>query len=231
MQDHNGSHFYGRRSGRPLNKKRVEALDTLLPVLSIASECLTQDGTLAPASLFANPHTEYWLEIGFGSGEHVAGLMERHPDHGFIGVEPYINGMSNFLNAIEHKPHDNVRVHMDDALPVAKSLTSASLDGIYILNPDPWHKKRHHKRRIVRQDTLDVYARILKPGGQLVMSSDVPDMAEWMLTHAMNHPAFAWTAQCRDDWAIRPKDWITTAYEVKGAKGAKQMCYLLFLRK
>jgi tRNA (guanine-N7-)-methyltransferase len=243
-------HFFGRRLGRPLNKKRVDVLDALLPVLSIPSEILTQKQDLDPASLFKKKYNQHWFEIGFGSGEHLAALMDRHPDHGFIGAEPYINGMSNFLNAIltlqppsqpslpkggEDKgggeQNFNIRVFMDDALLIGKSLKAASLDGIYILNPDPWHKKRHHKRRIVNAETLDIYARILKPGGQLIMSSDVPDMAEWMLTHTINHPAFTWTAQSRNDWSIPPKDWITTAYEVKGAKGAKQMAYLFFIRK
>lgn len=223
-----------RRQSRPLNASRAESFERLLPLLSIPKDNLQENGLLDPATLFSFKPAEFWFEIGFGTGEHVHALMRRHPDHAFIGAEPYINGVAALLKALdadyENKP-DNLRVHTDDALMVANSLKTASLDGIYILNPDPWHKKRHNKRRIVRPETLDIYARILKPGGKLVMSTDVPDMAEWMITHSIRHKDFIWTAQSAADWEKPPADWITTAYEVKGAKGAKKMAYLFFERK
>lgn len=203
----------------------------LLPSLSVPAEQLKENASLAPSSLFEGKRTQIWLEIGFGSGEHLAALMRRHPDYGWIGAEPYINGMAAFLKDIQDIENPPVRVHMDDALMLANSLMDASLDGVYILNPDPWHKRRHHKRRIVRPETLDVYARLLKPGGQLIMSTDVPYLADWMITHTARHPAFTWRAQNCRDWEIPPPDWVTTAYEVKGAKGAKKMAYLFFERK
>jgi tRNA (guanine-N7-)-methyltransferase len=223
--------FYGRRQNRPLNTSRAEAIDALLPVLSLDDGLLTEKGDLAPSSLFDSSYKECWFEIGFGSGEHLAELMRRHPENAYIGAEPFINGMAAFLKQIKDEPHNHVRVHMDDALMVANSLADSCLDGIYILNPDPWHKTRHHKRRIVRPETLDIYARILKPGGALIMSTDVLDLADWMLTHAFNHPAFEWSAKNAHDWREPPKDWITTVYEVKGAKGAKKMSYLFFNKK
>ncbi len=219
---------YGRRIGRPLNAARKDALQEILPRLSIGEDLLTGEHTLAPSSLFKGSFKETWLEIGFGSGEHVAALMRRHPQNAYIGAEPFVDGMAAFLKDIKNDPHDNIRVHMDDAVFLARSLAPGSLDGIYILNPDPWHKKRHWKRRIVRPETLDIYAKILKPGGKLIMSSDVPDMSQWMLTHTYNHPAFTWTAARADDWRKPPANWITTKYEVKGAKGAKVMSYLVF---
>ena len=200
----------------------------LLPSLSVAQSKLTEDGTLTPSSLFDSPYKEHWLEIGFGSGEHLSALMRRHPDTAWLGAEPYINGMAAFLKDIQDIEPKNVRVHMDDAMMLANSLADQSLDGIYILNPDPWHKKRHHKRRIVNPDNLDVFARILKPGGKLIMSTDVPYLAEWMVTHAARHKSFTWLAVSAKDWETPPADWITTAYEVKGAKGAKKMVYLYF---
>lgn len=219
---------YGRRTGRPLNAARQEALDALLPALGIPSELLTEKGDLPPAALFNRPTLSVWLEIGFGNGEHLAALMERHPERAYLGAEPFINGMAAFLKYIKDKPHDNVRVLMDDAMMIANSLENQCLDGIYVLNPDPWHKTRHHKRRIIHQKNLDQFARILKPDGQLIMSTDVPDLAEWMVTEATLHPAFEWTAQKADDWRTPPPDWIKTRYEEKGAKGAESMVYLLF---
>lgn len=223
--------FYGRRQSRPLNKSRADSFDKLLPVLSIAPELLTEKGDLVPRSLFPRPYKEYWFEIGFGSGEHLSALLRRHIDVAYIGCEPYINGMAAFLKDISQDNPQNVRVHMDDAIMLARSIVDQSLDGIYILNPDPWHKKRHYKRRIVRPETLDIYARILKPDGKLIMSTDVPYLADWMVTHSVRHSAFKWEAQRAQDWEIPPVDWVTTAYEVKGAKGAKKMSYLFFTRK
>ena len=203
----------------------------LLPELSLPTEELKEDGTLNPKQLFKNKYKKHWLEIGFGSGEHLSALLRRHPENAYIGCEPYVNGMAAFLKDIQNDSHSNIRVHMDDAVQLCNSIASNSLDGIYILNPDPWHKKRHHKRRIIRPKTLDIYARILKPGGELIMSTDVPYLADWMITHTDNHKAFEWPAKTARDWQIPPDDWITTAYEIKGAKGAQKMCYLFFKRK
>lgn len=227
---HPDGNFYGRRLGRPLNTSRQDALDQILPARSIPADQLTCNGVLAPSSLFDKAYAQHWLEIGFGTGEHLTPLLTRHPDTGFIGVEPFINGMAAFCKSItvQDPAPENIRLWMDDAVVLAQSLSDNSLDGIYILNPDPWHKKRHHKRRIVRPETLDIYARILKPGGQLIMSTDVPYLADWMITHTYNHPAFEWSAGSCKDWQIPPDNWVTTAYEVKGAKGAKKMCYLFF---
>lgn len=228
MTDKPSKRVYGRRAGRPLNKERQDALDALLPECGIASEVLTEKGDLSPAKLFNRPTSSVWFEIGFGNGEHLAALMERHPERAFIGAEPFINGMSAFLKSIKDRPHNNVRVLMDDAMMIANSLTDKCLDGIYVLNPDPWHKARHHKRRMIRKENLDQFARILKPGAPLIMSTDVPDLAEWMVTEAVNHPAFEWTAERADDWRKPPPDWIKTRYEEKGAKGADKMVYLIF---
>lgn len=201
----------------------------LLPVLSIAPNLLTEKGDLDPATLFNAPAPTI-LEIGFGSGEHVKGMMERQPGHNFLACEPYENGMAAFLKSISPTPLRNVRVLMDDALILARSLKDECLEEIYILNPDPWHKKRHHKRRIICKENLDIFARLLKPGGKLILSTDVPDLADWMITHTAQHPSFIWEAENCRDWQTPPPGWITTAYEVKGAKGAKKMCYLFFTR-
>jgi len=221
---------FGRKTGRPLKEGRQVVLDELLPFLQIPEDSLTEKANLNPETLFATPYTALWLEIGFGNGEHLTALMERHPDHAYIGAEPFVNGMSAFLKDIQDKPHNHIRVHMDDAMMIANSLTDECLDGIYVLNPDPWPKQRHHKRRIISPANLDQFARILKPDGQLIMSTDVPDLAEWMVTQASLHPAFEWTAEKADDWRTHPPDWIKTRYEGKRAKGADKMVYLIFKR-
>jgi tRNA (guanine-N7-)-methyltransferase len=221
--------FYGRRSGRKLNKVRKEIFESFLPRLRLSEDQITKDATLDPRSLFKSEADETILEIGFGNGERLANMIRRHPEHNYIGVEPFINGMTAFLKDISvHENLDNIRVHMDDAIPVVKSLTDNSIDRIYVLNPDPWHKTRHHQRRIINQDNLSLFSRILKPGAQLIMSTDVPNLIEWMVTEASMHPDFEWTATKADDWRIAREDWIPTRYETKGAKGADHMNYLFF---
>ena len=164
-------------------------------------------------------------------GEHLSALMRRHPENAYFGAEPFLNGMAAFLKDIRGEPHERIRVLPDDAMILARSLADASLDGIYILNPDPWPKKRHHKRRIVNRDNLECLARILKPGGALVLSTDVPDLADWMMSEVVIHGGFHWSADSAASWKNPPADWIPTAYERKGAKGAGQMVYLFFEKK
>ncbi len=217
-----------RRQNRPLNKMRSEAYERLMPLIGLEADNMSEKGDLAPSSLFDKSFDNFQMEIGFGSGEHVHGLIERHPDTGFLAVEPFVNGMAAFLKDLPVEHESNVRVLMDDAMYLANSLEDSCLDALYILNPDPWHKTRHHKRRIVSSDNLNEFARILKPDGRLIMTTDVPYLAEWMCSRAINHPEFRWTANSSKDWKNAPKDWIPTRYQTKGAKGADQMCYLFF---
>ncbi len=210
---------------------RQNTLDTLLPSLSLAKETLAEDGTLDPASLYAKHHNRFVLEIGIGNGEHLANMMTARPDAGYIGAEPYINGMTAFLKSIADRPQDNIRVWMDDALMIVRSLADASLDAIYILNPDPWPKKRHFKRRIVRLETLDLYHRVLKPGGDLIMATDVDGLAEWMLTQTVQHGGFDWQAEKASDWNTMPEGWYATRYQNKGAAAGRSQSYILFKKK
>ncbi len=230
MQKERIRKVYGRRQGRPLRGDRQKALDTLYPKLSISMECLGKEGTLAPSSLFEEK-TTFIFEIGFGSGEFLHNNMRTHPDIGFIGAEPFVNGMSSFLKEIKDEDHSNIRVLMDDALILAHSLTSDSLDHIYVLNPDPWPKTRHHKRRMISQRNLTEFARLLKSGGTLTMTTDVDSLAEWMCTQASIHPDFEWTAQKGDDWRTMPQGWYQTRYELKGKEAGRQQSYLIFERR
>ncbi len=226
---YNAKRFYGRRTGKRLNTSRAEALDTLLPKLCLSDEELSS--TLRIKDVFAKSHDHNILEIGFGTGEHFLELARQNPDSGLIGVEPFINGMASFLRDLGEDsalPQDNIRVYMDDAMLVVEALEDQCLDKIYILNPDPWHKARHHKRRIIKPQNLDQFARVLKPGGQLVSSTDVPYLAEWIVEHTEAHKAFDWAAGNGDNWKQRPDWWIDNKYATKGAKGASEMHYMVF---
>ena len=223
---------FGRRLGRPMGESRQAVIDNLLPALTVEEEKLNEEGLLDPKTLFKQDSDEVVFEIGFGNGEHLKAMLDQRPDRCYIGAEPFINGMSAFLKSIAAIGHDNIRVWMDDAVTLVRALKPNSLSAIYILNPDPWPKKKHHKRRIVRQETLIEYFRALKPGGDLVMATDVDELAEWMVTETMNHGGFEWQAKCAADWQTMPESWfLRTRYEMKGEVAGRKQTYLLFKRR
>ena len=220
--------FHGRRLARPLTQRRKELLDQLLPRLRIP---IPETGEIDPRTLFAAPPASIWLEIGFGGGEHLAWQAERHPEIGFVGCEPFLNGLATLLTAIDAKPLANVRLHPDDARLLLTRLAPASVGRCFILFPDPWPKSRHKKRRIVSTETLDRLAHALVDGAELRLGSDDPDYIQHMLATAGAHPAFVPVRIAEDETTTRPADWPPTRYEEKAlAKGASCR-FLIFQRR
>ncbi len=174
---------------------------------------------------------EVWLEIGFGGGEHLAHHAARHPDVGFIGVEPYLTGVAKLLGRIEREGLRNVRILVEDARLLLPLLPDASIARLFVLFPDPWPKKRHHKRRIVNRQTVAEFARILAPGGEARFATDDPGYARWMLEALLGEPRFEWTAETARDWRRRPaEDWPETRYEAKARAQGRCPVYLRFRR-
>lgn len=203
-------------------------MDSLLPQLLVP---LPETGPLDPAALFP-AQQEYWLEIGFGGGEHLAHQagLNRHVGH--IGCEPYLNGVAGLLKHVDDHRLDNIRIYADDARLLMAHLPEASITRVFLLYPDPWPKARHRKRRLVNAATLDQIARILKPGGELRLATDDEDYCAWMLEHLLAHPAFAWRAEACADWLTPPAGWITTRYEQKKAVNrGLTPSYLNFIKK
>ncbi len=213
---------FGRRHGRKLRAGRRDLLDRLLPDIAVP----IPDGgrQIDLERLFAQPMDAYWLEIGFGGGEHLALQAERHPRIGMIGCEPFVNGVASLLRRIDEGGLDNIRIHADDARPLIDSLPDAAIARCFLLFPDPWPKARHHRRRFVQPATLDALARVLADDAEFRLASDDAGLIDWMLFHLRRHPAFRWTAQRAADWRTRPGDWPETRYESKALHG--RPCYL-----
>jgi tRNA (guanine-N7-)-methyltransferase len=171
------------------------------------------------------------LEIGFGGAEHLIAEAARNPRTGFIGVEPFVNGMAKALAAIAEKNLRNIRLHHGDATHLLAWLPQESLTRVDLLYPDPWPKKRHWKRRFVQQDSLAAITRILRRGGEFRFASDIDHYAAWTLQRAIANPHFEWTAQQADDWRKPWADWPGTRYEAKAKREGRAPCYLIFRKR
>lgn len=167
-----------------------------------------------PGDAFANTQPLH-LEIGFGNGESLAAMAERHPERNYLGIEVHRPGVGHLLIRIEELGLENVRVLRDDAVLVLRRLPAESLDGVYLFFPDPWHKKRHHKRRIVQPGLLDHLHRVLKPGGRFHAATDWQDYAEHMMSVISADPRFSNLAG-PGRFTPRPQDRPLTKFEQRG---------------
>jgi tRNA (guanine-N7-)-methyltransferase len=201
--------------------------ESLLPLLRVP---LDGPDPLDPAALFPFAPREIRLEIGFGAGEHLAHQAGAEPDVGFIGCEVFVNGVAALLARVKADNLANVRVLDDDARRLFGRLPAASLDRVVAYFPDPWPKTRHHRRRLIQPASLDEFARILKPGGELRFATDHMEYARWTLARLLAHPAFAWTARGPGDWRDRPGDSPETRYAAKAKKLGGRCVYLVFRR-
>jgi tRNA (guanine-N7-)-methyltransferase len=219
--------FFGRRKGHKLRSHQAELIADLLPRLAL--DIVTTEST-ALGELFDFPIAEIRLEIGFGGGEHLIAEAIAHPDIGFIGCEPYVNGMAKILAQIEALEIRNIRLFAGDAAELLAWAPPASLIRIDLIHPDPWPKRRHWKRRFVQDATIAAMARILKPGGEFRFVSDIDGYCAWTLAHLMRAPDFCWTAERADDWRLPWADYTMTRYGRKAEREGRRAAYLRFRR-
>jgi tRNA (guanine-N7-)-methyltransferase len=219
--------FFGRRKGHRLRPHQTDLMATLLPRLALA---LDQPAPGDLAELFERRLDGVRLEIGFGGGENLLAEAADHRELGFIGCEPFVNGMAKILALIEAGGHDNVRLFAGDAIDMLAWLPEASIAGVDLLYPDPWPKRRHWKRRFVQDRTITMLARVLRPGGVFRFATDIADYAAWTLEHFARAPAFAWTAARADDWRKPWAGFRGTRYEAKATREGRVPCYLEFRR-
>jgi tRNA (guanine-N7-)-methyltransferase len=219
--------FFGRRKGHKLRPNQQRLIDTLLPRLAVD---LTQPAPAELKTLFPVAVGEVALEIGFGGGEYMIAQAQSAPDKGFIGVEPFVNGMAKALAAIDSNGLRNIRLHFDDAADLIAWLPEHALARIDLIHPDPWPKRRHWKRRFVQDDMVARLARILRPGGEFRFVTDIADYAAWTLQRLLRSREFEWTAECADDWRQPWPGFLQTRYNVKAERHDRPACFLIFRR-
>ncbi|MGC1776305.1 MAG: tRNA (guanine(46)-N(7))-methyltransferase TrmB [Xanthobacteraceae bacterium] len=219
--------FFGRRKGHKLRSNQTRLVETVLPEFALD---LSRPAPPALRDLFAVSVGDVELEIGFGGGEFLIGRAQRQPHTGFIGVEPYVNGMAKALAGIESNGLRNIRLHSDDAAALIDWLPDSSLARIDLIHPDPWPKRRHWKRRFVQDASIAQLGRILRHGGEFRFVSDIADYTSWTLRRFINSEMFDWTAQCADDWRKPWPDFDGTRYNSKAAREDRASCFLLFRR-
>jgi tRNA (guanine-N7-)-methyltransferase len=184
----------------------------------------------ALADLFARRVEDVWLEIGFGGGEHLLWQARNSPHVGLIGCEPFEDGIVKVLSAVEQEQLGNLRLHADDARPLLRWLPDAAIGRAFILFPDPWPKKRHQKRRLVSAAALRELARVMRPGAELRLATDIGDYARWMLIALREERSFHWLASGPGDWRARGPDWPPTRYEQKAVEAGRRCYYFRLCR-
>ena len=200
QEAHKPLRSFGRIKSRRLHNNAQRLMDEVLPKITFKE--LPKD-------------KDVWLEIGFGGGEHLAHQAKSNPNIFHVGFEPFINGTAKLLREVEEHKLDNVAVHNGDAREVIEKLPDNSVTKVFILFPDPWPKARHHKRRIIQENLLDMLARVLKPGGVVRAATDHAGYGEWILDKFASHKQFELVLNTHE----APADHILTKYQQKGLAG------------
>ncbi len=224
---HRQGSFFGRRKGHRLRAHQADLIEHLLPHLALD----LAHPAASVLDVFDPPAKELRLEIGFGGGEHLVAEALSHPETGFIGCEPYVNGMAKILAQIEAHHVRNIRLLAGDAAELLAWLPAGSLARIDLIHPDPWPKRRHWKRRFVQDATIAAMARALRPGGEFRFVSDIDDYCAWTLWHLLRAPQFEWTAERADDWRQPWPGYTMTRYGQKATREGRVANYLRFRRK
>jgi len=222
--------FYGRFKGKGLRPSQEKYLAEDLAPLSPGPVGWDVNPERTPLDLDTRfGGREVWLEIGFGGGEHLVHQAMTYPEVGIIGAEPYINGVAMLLGKLRASGVDNLAIHPGDARDLFDVLPEASLSRAFLLYPDPWPKKRHHRRRFVTAEHLEPLARVMRPGAVLRLATDIPDYVRQSLEQ-VPRAGFTWQAERPQDWREPWPDWIATRYEKKALREGRVPHYLTFVR-
>lgn len=231
--------LYGRAKGKPLRTYQQSLVDELLPRIAVPAEGpVTAERLFGESPFGARP---LHFEIGFGGGEHMAGRADMLPDHGFIGAEPFLNGVAQALAHVagdngKSTPLGNVRIHHGDALEVLARVPDGALSFVYLLHPDPWPKARHAKRRMMNDGPVSLIAAKLRPGGEFRFGTDHPVYLRHALMVMQRHcngpeSTFEWLCNGSEDFQRRPGGWPETRYEAKARAQGHEVWYFRYRRR
>ncbi len=173
---------------------------------------------------------DIWLEIGFGGGEHLVHMADRYRNIGLIGCEPYINGVAMLLGKVRKADVTNLAIHPGDVRDLFDVLPDQSVSKVFLNYPDPWPKKRHHRRRFVTPEHLEPLARVMKPGAVFRVATDIPDYVRQTLEEVPKQ-GFTWLVERPADWREPWDDWLSTRYEQKALREGRTPHYLTFRRR
>lgn len=221
--------FYGRVHGKTLRASQKQYLAEDLGKVRLSGVTVEDNlsrALLDPVALFGD--RPLWLEVGFGGGEHLVHMAARYPDMGIIGCEPFVNGVAMLLGKIRAAGVDNLRIHPGDVRDLFDVLPDASVAKCFLNYPDPWPKARHHRRRFVTPEYLGALARVMKPGAEFRVATDIPDYVRQTLEE-VPVAGFDLVAQTGQGGAW--EDWISTRYEQKALREGREPHYLTFVRK
>lgn len=227
--DPNPTHrnFYGRRHGKTLRQSQkgylADDLGTLRP-RGITVQDNPDRSPIDPAAIFGDDRP-IWLEIGFGGGEHMVAMAARYPQIGIIGCEPFINGVAMLLGKIRAAGVSNVSVHPGDARDLMDVLPDGAVARAFLNYPDPWPKARHHRRRFVTPEHLIPLHRVMAPGAEFRVATDIPDYMRQTLEE-VPRAGFALVHEGPEAW----DDWHSTRYEQKALREGRVPHYATFRR-
>jgi tRNA (guanine-N7-)-methyltransferase len=220
---------HGRKKGC-LKAKDAEHLKETLPGLTLDA-CNHRDELLAGFNPDKPELAKLWLEIGFGNGEYLSYLAALHPQDCFIGVDVFLEGVSALIRRLARQDSVNVKVAVDNAnIVLLEKIPLNSLNRVVINFPDPWPKKRHHKRRLIQRAFLDLISQRMVNGGQISLATDWAEYSDWMLEHLEAHEDFKNTI-AKGGFAPQPDNWLTTSFQKKGQKAGRPARHLLFQKR
>lgn len=225
--------FYGRRYGKRLRQAQRQLLDQALKPISVPLEshsCSPAGQSPLDLQKLFGGKKPVWLEVGFGSGEHMVHQAQLHSDIGIIGCEPFVNGVASLLSKLRDSPCSNIRIHAGDVRDVMDCLPRHALSRVFLIYPDPWPKKRHHRRRFMTPEYLQPLADVMKPGACLRLATDIADYARQAVEEISLSTEFEWEPSRQEDWQVPWNDWLPTRYEHKALRDGRTPIYLTFKR-
>lgn len=217
--------FYGRVHGKTLRASQKTYLEEDLDRLSLPGVTREDNPERAAIDLTRFADKPLWLEIGFGGGEHLVHMAATYPEIGLIGCEPFVNGIAMLLGKIRAANVENLAIHPGDVRDLFDVLPPASIAKAFLNYPDPWPKARHHRRRFVTPDYLAGLARVLQPGAEFRVATDIPDYVRQTLEE-VPQAGFILLNQGDQPWS----DWLSTRYEQKALREGRPPHYLTFQR-